>query len=880
MPAADLLAAGTGLVTPGEPPTLYGPPRPDMGATKVVNRPDTPGIEAGSEHLIERPRLTRLLDDATAPVIMLVAPAGYGKTTLARQWFATRQRGWYRGSPAAADVAALAVGLARTASEIIPDVGVRMGERLRATGTPEKDVEPLAELLAEDLAAWPEDAWIVFDDYQFASESPFAEEFVERVLALSPLRLFLTSRKRPAWATSRRLLYGEAFEVGRSVLAMSNEEAEEVLSHRAESEVDGLVALADGWPAVIGLAALADDFDLPDAGVPEALYEYFAEELYQAADPDLRWHVSQLALSSSVAPAVAEALLGPDAERALRDGRRLGFLITSEYDVFEIHPLLRGFLEEKFRELAGEREASIVERLVRTHLGRTEWDDAFSLVERFFDRDLLVELFEAALPPMLLDARLPTLARWVACARENDVDAPVVDLAEGELAFRAGDRTRSEALGLQAARRFGSGHALTSRSFGLAGASAHLTHRDETALEYFARALDAAEDDYATRQALWGRFVSTLALEDDPEAALDDLKQQSGMSADDTLRLGNGDLLLSALRGGFPAALDAARRLAPLLDQVRDPLVHSSFLNSYASGLVLSAQYSEALAIADDEVQHAKDYRLRFVLPHAHIYRAGALWGLRRFRLCLASIDHAERVNRDPRDGLVLMNIGALRARVHLGAGSADRALDALDRYESEHTPRGMEAEYYGWRALAHACADDEAAAMRAAEKAEELSARIEVRALVPWAHTVLCVRSGRRDCSEAIHHAYVASREAGNLDAFVAAYRACPEILKSLCSFEQELPRLRRLLLAATDSALAQSVGLRIPAPVSPTAMGPLSKREEEVLSLLVAGASNREIAQTLFLSGGTVKTHLRRIYRKINVRSRTEAVVWALDR
>ena len=61
---------------------------------------------------------------------------------------------------------------------------------------------------------------------------------------------------------------------------------------------------------------------------------------------------------------------------------------------------------------------------------------------------------------------------------------------------------------------------------------------------------------------------------------------------------------------------------------------------------------------------------------------------------------------------------------------------------------------------------------------------------------------------------------------------------------------------------------------------MGPLSKREEDVLSFSIAGASNREIAQTLFLSGGTVKTHLRRIYRKINVRSRTEAVVWALDR
>ena len=343
---------------------------------------------------------------------------------------------------------------------------------------------------------------------------------------------------------------------------MSKEEAEEVLSHRAESEVDGLVALADGWPAVIGLAALAEDFDIPDTGVPEALYEYFAEELYQAAEPELRWHVSQLALSSSVAPAVAEALLGEDAERALRDARRLGFLISSEHD-FEIHPLLRGFLEVKFRELAGDQEADIVERLVRTHSSRSEWDDAFSLIERFFDRDLLVELFEAALPPMLLDARLPTLARWVACAREHEVDAPVVDLAEGELAFRAGDRTRSEALGLQAARRFGTGHALTSRSFALAGASAHLTYRDETALGYFADALDEARDAVATRHGLWGRFVSTLALEVNPEEALEDLTSHSSTSADDVLRLGNGELLLSTLRGGFTEALDRLDALFP-----------------------------------------------------------------------------------------------------------------------------------------------------------------------------------------------------------------------------------------------------------------------------------------------------------------------------
>ena len=631
MPVADVFAAGTGLLDFGRQ-SLYGPQRDVLEeATKDTIPTGSPEVP---DYFIERPRLTRLLDEATAPVIMLIAPAGFGKTTLARQWLAHRRRGWYRGSPAAADVAALAVGLARSAGSIVPDAGRRMGERLRATGTPEQDVEPLAELLAEDLADWPDDAWLAFDDYQFASESPFAEEFVERVLALCPLKLFLTSRKRPSWATSRRLLYGDIYEIGRSLLAMSQEEAEQVLADR-RSEASGLVALADGWPAVIGLAALTDEIELPDDGVPEALYAYFAEELYQAADPELRWSLCQLSLSSTVAPAVAEAVIGAEAERALLDGRRLGFLVPSEQGVDEIHPLLRVFLEEKFRELAGDRSSAIVELVVRTHLGREEWDDAFSIVERFFDAELLVEVVETALPQVLLEARLPTLARWVECAAQHEVDAPVFDLAEGELAFRAGDRTRSEALGLQAARRFEEGHALVSRSFALAGTSAHLSYQDEIALDYFDRAHTTAMGSDDVRQSLWGHFLAHVALERDAARALNDFESHSTDSVDDQLRLGNGRLLLGALSGGFNEAVEAARLLAPLTDRVRDPLILTSFLNSYASALVLCGDYARALQLADDEIEQATEYRLQFVLPHAHVYRAAALWGLRRFRQCV-----------------------------------------------------------------------------------------------------------------------------------------------------------------------------------------------------------------------------------------------------
>jgi len=56
------------------------------------------------------------------------------------------------------------------------------------------------------------------------------------------------------------------------------------------------------------------------------------------------------------------------------------------------------------------------------------------------------------------------------------------------------------------------------------------------------------------------------------------------------------------------------------------------------------------------------------------------------------------------------------------------------------------------------------------------------------------------------------------------------------------------------------------------------LTARESETLALLIQGLNNREIADTMFVSVDTVKTHLRNVFRKIGVRNRTGAVAAAL--
>jgi DNA-binding NarL/FixJ family response regulator len=89
---------------------------------------------------------------------------------------------------------------------------------------------------------------------------------------------------------------------------------------------------------------------------------------------------------------------------------------------------------------------------------------------------------------------------------------------------------------------------------------------------------------------------------------------------------------------------------------------------------------------------------------------------------------------------------------------------------------------------------------------------------------------------------------------------------------------------VAAGDALLSPAVTkrvirqfTRIPRPEPPKEVAELTAREHEVLRLIALGRSNAEIAQELYISEGTVKTHVTHVLQKLNLRDRVQAVVLA---
>jgi ATP/maltotriose-dependent transcriptional regulator MalT len=664
------------------------------------------------------------------------------------------------------------------------------------------------------------------------------------------------------------IVYGEASMLEMSDLAFTSDEARSVIGQGPDEATASLLLKAQGWPAVIGLAAQQDDPGLK-ADLPASdLYDFFADDLFRRADSHLQEALILLALGGDASPDVIREMLGDNHEAVFAAARAHGFL-GPEAGRLEIHPLLRTFLLERLRDVPAEHAERILRVTIDALATNNLWDECLAALERYPVSDLIASSLRQALKDLLASGRIATVRRWVDLAHEHGVSDPMLLLAEAEIALRDRNDPRAQVLGAQAGDSLDDGDAAAG-AYIVAARAAHFSDNLEDVKKYSELAYSSAAALELKATALWIAFSCTS------EHAIADagsiLQRLDGLRddrAEHALRMLCAQSLMLILMGDDARVAQEKCELArELLPHVRDPFLTTNLLNVYGHVLVVVAEYERGLAAADALVAEARSTGLGFAVDHALLTRASALIGMRKLSDAQRTLNEIDG-RSEHASAHIRANAELHAIRLRIAAGDVEGAALLLQRESLAQLPK---AEFLTYRGLILAAVGDTHRAEDAFRLAPKYSGYDGAAPLGVLGKAVLALNRGDLEAEARSADAVLCVYKKGYLDAIVTAARSCPDLVRAASSNDECARVLTQILSASSDVDLGRRAGLQMPRVLRRQEL--LSTRERDVYELIVQGRSNKEVARALFISESTTKVHVRHIYEKLGVHTRAELV------
>jgi LuxR family maltose regulon positive regulatory protein len=868
-------------------------------------------------NLVPRPHLVERVNAGLQRRLTLIsAPAGFGKTTLLSEWVHSETRpqncpkvAWVSLDRGDNDPTRFWVHVVAALQRGESIVGETALEALRSAQPP--PIETLLSGLINEIAAIPDTVALVLDDYHVITTPPI-DDAVSFLLDNMPpqMHLIVSSRADPPWPLARLRARGEVAELRVGELRFTADEATAFLNTAMGLELtpDHIAALdsrTEGWIAGLQLAALSLRGQEPSifinafSGSHRFILDYLMEEVLDR-QPE---HLQAFLLKTSILEQLTAPLCDATAERddsgaVLTQLERANAFLTpldEERRWYRYHHLFGDLLRSRLHSRYPNQVRALHRRASEWYERNGLLAEAVSHALEAGDEDRVTRLVAENALAMVYHGELKTLLGWLEALPDETVRSrPWLCVAYAwALAYaghldaveqRVQDAERAlarDAAGEPAAEaRHPAGHVAAIRAF-----VASFRNDQDGMIRFSRQALDDLPERDAIARSLVGAFLGiALRTKGESEAAARALAEAASASmAAGEIHLGVDVLwelaILRFAQGQLHAVMSICQEALRLAEEYasrsgrRSPV--TGYIHSRLSAVLCEWNDLEAaLHHAEEGLKLCKQWGQADALTEGYFCLASVLAAVGETDRALETINEAKQLAPSLGRWYTLA-AGAREAQIWLAEGNVAAAASWAGESELSIHDELSSTYYFG----AYLTLASVLIAQDKAHEAQVLLARLseliegaqwtraEIQLLILQAQAYEA-RNQTEQALGALERALSLAEPEGFVRIFVQEGTAMQDLLRKAATRGIAVAYVSRLLAESASEVQGRQLASARALPE------PLSERELEVLRLLATSLSRAEIAEELFISVNTVRSHVKSIYSKLDVHRRLDAI------